>query len=88
MKHELSRQFYDLNTVLCAGLNGGWVRQNMRGAKAAIAQTLEFVSSVVAARVSSMWGFGGNWREGLHITIGYMTESRKITATRGFLKEN
>ncbi len=84
MKHELSRQFYDLNTVLCAGLNGGWVRQNMRGAKAAIAQTLEFVSSVVAARVSSMWGFGGNWREGLHITIGYMHPYPKLRLQGGF----
>jgi len=38
----------------------------MSGAKTAIAQTLEFVALCsVAVRVSSMWGFGGNWRGGL-----------------------
>lgn len=70
MKHALRRTLNGINLVLTAGLHGGRVRQNMRVAKTAIAQTWEFVSlGPVAVRVSSMWGFGGNWRGGLPLTF-------------------
>jgi len=68
MKHALRRTLNGINLVLCAGLHGGRVRQNMSVAKASNCTNLGVcVICPLLARVSSMWGFGGNWRGGLHI---------------------
>ena len=62
-----------INLVLCAGLHGGRVRQNMSVAKASNCTNLGVcVICPLIARVSSMWGFGGNWSGGLHIKMEYM----------------
>jgi len=60
--------------LLCAGLNGAWVRPKHARGKDGHCTNIEVCVTLFSGRAGGFqMGFWRNWGEGLHIICGYQT---------------